>query len=84
VDYESGGEAVITSAEMFELSNQASGVIRKLGDKIQQLETDLTAAQADIKRRDEVIEELFVIFKCAGYWRNWVAAKLKEVPNDRA
>jgi len=39
-----GGEAVITSAEMFELSNQASGVIRKLGDKIQQLETALTAA----------------------------------------
>jgi hypothetical protein len=40
--------------------------------------------EAAIKRRDEVIEELFVIFKCAGYWRNWVAAKLKEVPNDRA
>ena len=52
--------------------------------RLRELETALTAAQAAIKRRDEVIEELFVIFKCAGYWRNWVAAKLKEVPNDRA
>jgi hypothetical protein len=60
-------------------------------NRVRQLETALTAAQAEIKRRDEVIEALIVAgpefcpagttcgtLQCTDCWRNWIAAKLKE------
>jgi hypothetical protein len=63
--------------------------------KTKALETALTAAQAAVKRRDEVLEYIAVnglhlgvsacnCGMCAKDRRNWIAAKLKEVPNDRA
>ena len=58
---------------------------------VRQLERELTAAQAAVKRRDEVIEAVIVAgpefcpagmtcgtLQCTDCWRNWVDAKLKE------
>ena len=79
-------------------ARQLEAELRMTGDhlcevlaKSEKLETALTAAQAAIKRRDEVIEALVVAgpefcpagmtcgaLQCTDCWRNWVDAKLKE------
>jgi hypothetical protein len=69
----------------------AHDVTRRLWERDK---TELVAAQAAIKRRDEVIEALILnglpglaecdCHECQEERRDWIAAKLKEVPNDRA